>query len=62
MAPRKKKEKEHKPSPWESNYDQIVKDELEARGMVVPKTIKEQSTVLLDAMLSEIESKGEGNG
>ena len=35
------------------------KDELEARGMVVPKTIKEQSTVLLDAMLSEIESKGE---
>lgn len=31
MAPRKKKEKEHKPSPWESNYDQIVKDELEAR-------------------------------
>ena len=31
------------------------KSELEARGMVVPKTIKEQSTVLLDAMLSEIE-------
>mgnify|MGYP002712149828 CR=1 FL=1 len=30
------------------------KDELEARGMVVPKTIKEQSKVLLDAMLSEI--------
>ena len=37
------------------------KRELEARGMVVPKTIKEQSTVLLDAMLSEIKSKGEGN-
>lgn len=37
------------------------KDELEARGMVVPKTIKEQSTVLLDAMLSEIESKGESD-
>ena len=35
------------------------KSELEARGMVVPKTIKEQSTVLLDAMLSEIDSKGE---
>ena len=32
-----------------------LKSELEARGMVVPKTIKEQSTVLLDAMLSEIE-------
>ena len=32
-----------------------LKEELEARGMVVPKTIKEQSTVLLDAMLSEIE-------
>ena len=36
-----------------------LKEELEARGMVVPKTIKEQSTVLLDAMLSE--SKGDGN-
>ena len=35
--------------------DKRFKDELEARGMVVPKTIKEQSTVLLDAMLSEIE-------
>ena len=32
-----------------------LQQELEARGMVVPKTIKEQSTVLLDAMLSEIE-------
>ena len=34
-----------------------LKSELEARGMVVPKTIKEQSTVLLDAMLSEIKSE-----
>ena len=33
------------------------KSELEARGVLVPKTIKEQSAVLLDAMLSEI--KGE---
>ena len=33
------------------------KSELEVRGMVVPKTIKEQSTVLLDAMLSEIKSE-----
>ena len=33
------------------------KSELEARGVVVPKTIKEQSTVLLDAMLSEIKSE-----
>ena len=33
------------------------KSELEARGIVVPKTIKEQSTVLLDAMLSEIKSE-----
>ena len=33
------------------------KSELEARGMVVPKTIKEQSKVLLDAMLSEIKSE-----
>ena len=33
------------------------KSELEARGMVMPKTIKEQSTVLLDAMLSEIKSE-----
>ena len=36
-----------------------LKSELEARGIIVPKTIKEQSTVLLNAMLSEI--KGEGN-
>ena len=41
--------------------DKRFKEELEARGMVVPKTIKEQSTVLLDTMLSEIESKGESN-
>ena len=34
-----------------------LQQELEARGMVVPKTIKEQSTVLLDAMLSEIKSE-----
>ena len=33
------------------------KRELEVRGMVVPKTIKEQSKVLLDAMLSEIKSE-----
>lgn len=33
------------------------KEELEARGMVVPKTIKEQSKVLLEAMMNEI--KGE---
>ena len=38
--------------------DKRFKDELEARGMVVPKTIKEQSTVLLDAMLNEIKSEG----
>ena len=38
--------------------DKRFKDELEARGMVVPKTIKEQSTVLLDTMLSEMESNG----
>lgn len=37
--------------------DKRFKEELEARGMVVPKTIKEQSTVLLDAMLSEIKSE-----
>lgn len=36
---------------------QVDKSELEVRGMVVPKTIKEQSTVLLDAMLSEIKSE-----
>lgn len=34
-----------------------LQQELEARGMVVPKTIKEQSTVLLDAMLSEIKNE-----
>ena len=34
-----------------------LQQELEARGMIVPKTIKEQSTVLLDAMLSEIKSE-----
>lgn len=33
------------------------KEELEARGMVVPKTIKEQSKVLLEAMLSELKSE-----
>lgn len=37
--------------------DKRFKDELEARGMVVPKTIKEQSAVLLEAMLSEIKSE-----
>ena len=34
------------------------KDELEARGMVVPKTIKEQSATLLEAMLNEIKEEG----
>lgn len=34
------------------------KQELEARGMVVPKTIKEQSTTLLEAMLNEIKEEG----
>jgi len=33
------------------------KEELEARDMVVPKTIKEQSKVLLEAMLDEIKSE-----
>ena len=37
--------------------EKAFKRELEVRGMVVPKTIKEQSTVLLDAMLSEIKSE-----
>ena len=37
--------------------DKRFKSELEARGMVVPKTIKEQSTVLLEAMLKEINSE-----
>lgn len=31
MAPRKKKEKEKKPSPWESSYERIVEEEFEAR-------------------------------
>ena len=34
-----------------------VVEELEARVMVVPKTIKEQSTVLLEAMLKEIKEE-----
>ena len=34
-----------------------VVEELEARVMVVPKTIKEQSTVLLEAMLKEINNE-----
>ena len=34
------------------------KSELEARGMVVPKTIKEQSATLLEAMLNEIKEEG----
>ena len=34
------------------------KQELEARGMVVPKTIKEQSATLLEAMLNEIKEEG----
>ena len=38
--------------------DKRFKSELVARGMVVPKTIKEQSTVLLEAMLKEINSEG----
>ena len=33
------------------------KSELEVRGMLVPKTIKEQSMVLLEAMLKEINSE-----
>ena len=37
--------------------DKRFKSELEARGMVVPKTIKEQSTVLLEAMLKEINNE-----
>ena len=36
----------------------LIKDELEARGMVVPKTIKEQSATLLEAMLNEIKEEG----
>lgn len=34
--------------------EKAFKRELEARGMVVPKTIKEQSATLLEAMLNEI--------
>ena len=41
----------------EIGKDKLFKSELEARGMVVPKTIKEQSTVLLEAMLKEINSE-----
>ena len=37
--------------------ENAVEDELKLRGIIVPKTIKEQSTVLLDAMLSEIKSE-----
>ena len=37
--------------------DKRFKSELEARGMIVPKTIKEQSTVLLEAMLKEIKEE-----
>ena len=37
--------------------DKRFKSELEARGIVAPKTIKEQSTVLLEAMLKEINSE-----
>ena len=39
------------------NKDKRFKSELEARGVVVPKTIKEQSTVLLEAMLKEIKEE-----
>ena len=46
--------KEHKIIGKEKRF----KDELEARGMVVPKTIKEQSTTLLEAMLNEIKEEG----
>ena len=35
----------------------LFKQELEARGMVVPKTIKEQSATLLEAMLNEIKEE-----
>ena len=41
--------------------DKRFNSELEARGMVVPKTIKEQSTVLLEAMLKEINSEEKFN-
>ena len=46
--------KEHKIIGKEKRF----KDELEARGMVVPKTIKEQSATLLEAMLNEIKEEG----
>ena len=36
----------------------LFKQELEARGMVVPKTIKDQSATLLEAMLNEIKEEG----
>lgn len=38
--------------------EKAFKRELEARGMVVPKTIKEQSATLLEAMLNEIKEEG----
>ena len=38
--------------------EKAFKCELEARGMVVPKTIKEQSATLLEAMLNEIKEEG----
>ena len=37
--------------------DKRFKSELEARGMIVPKTIKEQSMMLLEAMLKEINNE-----
>ena len=46
--------KEHKIIGKEKRF----KDELEARGMVVPKTIKDQSATLLEAMLNEIKEEG----
>ena len=38
--------------------EKAFKRELEARGIVVPKTIKEQSATLLEAMLNEIKEEG----
>ena len=38
--------------------EKLFKEELEERGMVVPKTIKEQSATLLEAMLNEIKEEG----
>ena len=46
--------KEHKIIGKEKRF----KGELEARGMVVPKTIKDQSATLLEAMLNEIKEEG----